>query len=101
MSVLIREEAARDIVELTQYLHARSPSAAVRFAKHLSRAIHLLERSPLAGAELGIIYTDLSIRSFAVKGFPNYLILHAPLADGVIIARVVYGRRDLVGVLAK
>lgn len=95
MSVVIRQEAARDIVELMEYLHARSPSAAVRFAKHLNRAILLLERSPLAGAELGIIADGLSIRSFTLKGFPHHLILHSPLAEGVEIHRVVDGRRDL------
>ena len=100
MSIVIRREAARDIVELTEYLHARSPSAAKRFAKHLNRAIQLLENSPLAGAELGIAADGLPIRYFTLKGFPNHVILHSPLADGVDIHRIVDGRRDLPALLS-
>ena len=100
MTIVIRYRAAKDIIESTGFLHSRRPSSAVKFTERLNRAMEILARSPQSGADLGLVYKGLRIRSMAIRGFQNYLILHAPHGDDVIIARVVDGRRDLAALLS-
>ena len=78
MSVVIRARAARDIVELTESIRIGRPNTAVKFAKRLQKAVALLERTPLAGADIGMMIGGVRIRFLAIKGFRNYLILHTP-----------------------
>ena len=35
------------------------------------------------------------IRCFPISGFPSYIVYYKPLADGVVIIRVIHGVRDL------
>lgn len=99
MSVVIHVRAAQDIVELTDRIRTDRPNTAVKFTKRLQRAIALLERSPSAGAELGMAIGGVRIRFMAITGFRNYLILHAPMPDGIVVIRVVDGRRNLKATL--
>ncbi|HUB25377.1 MAG TPA: type II toxin-antitoxin system RelE/ParE family toxin [Tepidisphaeraceae bacterium] len=37
----------------------------------------------------------VSVRSWRVKGFPNYLILYEPVDDGILVLAIIHGARDL------
>jgi len=67
-----------------------SPLAADRFLDALEATCELLEQHPLIGRSRPELGEDL--RSFPVG---NYLIFYVPASDGIAIARVIYGGRDL------
>jgi toxin ParE1/3/4 len=86
--------ANADIERISLYICDRNPTAASRFLDSLDKTCELLAENPLIGRlrpELGE-----SLRSFAMG---NYLIFYVPAAGGIDIARVVYGGRDLPGIL--
>ncbi len=83
-------DANTDIEGIALYIFDLNPVAADRFLDALDRTCELLAQHPLIACsrpELGE-----NVRSFPVG---NYLIFYVPRADGVDIARVIYGGRDL------
>jgi toxin ParE1/3/4 len=84
--------AHADIEEIVLYIFGLNPVAAHRFLDALEATCELLAEHPLIGRprpELGE-----NLRSFPVG---NHLIFYVPGADGIDIARVIYGGRDLPG----
>jgi len=80
-------EANLDIEEIGNYIFDLIPVAAHRFHDDLDETFELLAGFPLIGRlrpDLG-----LNVRSY------NYLVFYVPSADGVDLARVIYGGRDL------
>lgn len=86
-------DANTDIEEIVLYLFALNPVAANRFLDSLEQTCELLAEHPLIGrsrSELGE-----NLRSYPVGNYPAFYELRA---DGVDIARVVYGGHDLPSV---
>ena len=84
--------ANADIEAISLYIFDLNPVAAHHFLDSLEETCELLAQHPLIGqprAELGE-----NLRSFPVG---NYLIFYAPGADGIDVARVIYGGRNLPG----
>jgi toxin ParE1/3/4 len=84
--------ANTDIEAIVLHIFDLNPVAASRFLDSLDQTCELLAGHPMIGRtrpELGE-----NIRSFPLG---NYLIFYVPRADGVDIARVIYGGRDLPG----
>jgi toxin ParE1/3/4 len=82
--------ANTDIEEIALYIFDLNPVAAQHFLKALEETCELLAEHPLLGRlrpELGD-----GVRSFAVG---NYLVFYLPAPQGVDVARVIYGGRDL------
>jgi len=89
-------DANADIKEIALYIFDLNPVAAHGFLDSLEETCQLLAGHPLIGrsrAELGE-----GLRSFPVG---NYLIFYTPSADGIDVARVIYGGRDLPGVFGR
>jgi toxin ParE1/3/4 len=89
-------EANADIEGIARYLLERNPVAADHFLDALEQTCELLAGHPLIGRarpELGE-----GVRSMAVG---NYLIFYLPAPDGIDVARVIYGGRDLPGVFRR
>src|SRR5260221_12341855 len=89
-------DANADIGEIVLYIFGLNPVAADRFLDALEETCELLAGHPLTGrsrAELGE-----GLRSFPVG---NYLIFYTPAADGIDVARVIYGGRNLPGIFRK
>jgi toxin ParE1/3/4 len=83
-------DANSDITKITFYIFDLDPVAANRFLNSLEKTCEMLSEHPLIGRpriELGE-----NLRSFPIG---NYLIFYTPSADGIDIARVIYGGRDL------
>lgn len=82
--------ANADIEGIALYLFDLNPVAAHNFVNALEETCELLAGHPLLGRsrpELGE-----GVRSFPIG---NYLVFYLPAAEGVDVARVIYGGRDL------
>ncbi|MDD5141277.1 MAG: type II toxin-antitoxin system RelE/ParE family toxin [Verrucomicrobiales bacterium] len=89
-------DANSDIEEIALYLFDLNPTAAHRFLDSLEETCELLAAQPLIGRSRPELADDL--RSFPVG---NYLIFYAPTANGIDVARVIYGGRDLPGIFGR
>lgn len=89
-SYAFSDEAVRDLETICDYVAQTSPKAASNLFDAIRRKCKLTAGFP----EMGKRYEDLSpnLRGFTVKG---YLIFYYPRADGIDIARVIRGDRDL------
>ncbi len=88
----ISDRARTDLDEIWGFIAQDNPQAADRLIEVLVRKFRVLARSP----EIGILRSELasSLRSFPVG---NYLIFYRPFDQGIEIARVLHGARDLPG----
>ena len=82
--------ARADLVEIWFYIAQDDPDAADKFIRSLVTRFPLLASMP----EMGRRREELApqVRSLA---FGNYVIFYRPMKDGVEIARVLHGARDL------
>jgi toxin ParE1/3/4 len=83
-------DANADIEAISLYIFDLNPVAAYRFLDALEETCDLLAEHPLIGRprpEFGE-----GLRSFPIG---NYLIFYVSTPDGIDVARVIYGGRDL------
>jgi len=100
--VLIREQAYKDLAEISDHLCKASQALAGRFLDAADATFADLARSPGIGSPCHFSHPFLAeIRNWRVKGFKNYSIFYAPVSDGVRIYRVLHGARDLERLLAE
>ena len=90
--VLRRPEAESDLEEMWLHIAQDSPNAADRFIDLIEAGCLSLAQNP----HMGRLRPDLrpGLRSFPVR---NYLIFYMPMEDGIEIARVLSGFRDVEG----
>jgi toxin ParE1/3/4 len=85
-------DANSDIEGIALYIFNLNPVAAYRFLDALEETCEMLAEHPFVGRprpEFG-----QGVRSFPVG---NYLIFYTPSQNGIDVARVIYGGRDLPG----
>lgn len=103
MSAAIRRhpDVADDIAAIAEYIAHNSEDAARRFAPAVEATIRGLAEFPGKGSPKPFNHPRLSgIRSWAVDGFPNHLILYRREQDeSIYIAAVTHGARHLPGML--
>lgn len=83
-------DANADIEEIALYIFDLNPVAAHNFLNALEETCELVAEHPMIGRprpELGE-----GLRSFPVG---NYLVFYLPAKDGIDVASVIYGGRDL------
>jgi len=82
--------AHADIEGIALYVSELNPLAAQRFLDMVKETCELLAEHP----HLGRLRPELgqALRSFPVG---NYLLFYLPAPDGIDVARVIYGGRDL------
>lgn len=83
-------QAEQDLDEIWLAIAEDHPDAADRMIDRITDAIILLAGQPLMGRERPELAPNL--RSFPVG---NYVIFYRPTTDGVGIARVLHGSRDI------
>jgi toxin ParE1/3/4 len=88
--------ANADLVEITLRIAADNPKAANAWLEIIESKACLLATMPLMGRLRPELAED--IRSWAVG---DYVIFYRPTADGIVIARVLHGSRDLPSFFAK
>ena len=89
-------DANADLAEIVLYIFDLNPVAAHRFLDSLESTCELLAEHRLIGRPRPELADGL--RSFPVG---NYLIFYTAAADGIDVARIIYGGRDLPGVFGR
>jgi len=94
--VITREIAWRDVEEQASFLAQDSPRAAIRFMQAVRKCFHRLAAMPGIGFRCEF-QSPLAegLRRWPVPGFEHYLVFYRPLKEGVEIARVLHGARDI------
>jgi toxin ParE1/3/4 len=96
MSILRRDAALQDLIDLAYYIALDNLDAAFRFLDSAEESFRDLERMPLMGTRREFQNPKLAgIRLWRVKGFPKHLIFYRPLEDGIEIIRVLHSARDI------
>ena len=91
MARIIRAPAAEaDAVEIWAYIAADNSSAADRLLNRFDRMFQKLSSQPLLGKAVEEIAPNLR---FIPIG--SYLVFYRPIKDGVEIARILHGARDI------
>ncbi len=97
MNRIIRSDLALgDLDEHSEYIRQRNPRAALRFLSAAEAAFRQHASMPTIGERFetdNTAYQDL--RCPPISGFPSHIVYFKPLADGVVIIRVIHGARDL------
>ena len=83
-------DANADLEEIVLYIFELNPVAAHRFLEAIEQTCELLATHPLLGRARPELGED--VRSIPVG---NYLIFYVPAAEGINVARIIYGGRDL------
>ena len=86
----ISDAARSDLDEIWFYIAQDDPNAADRFIRTLISRFPMLAGLPETGRQREELAPQL--RSFSVG---NYLIFYRPMDNGIEIARVLHGARDL------
>ncbi len=95
MSVLIRPAAESDLIEIADYLDARSAQVAERFQAAAQRTFELLELQPGMGRPHAPPHPNLpGLRVWRIIDFPRYAVYYLPADDGITIVRVLHTSRD-------
>ena len=89
-----------DIVALAKWIARDSRDAAFRFLSSVESTFDDLRWMPGKGSPKHFRNPKLSgIRSWAVRGFPNHLILYDIRRDHVFVYAIVHGRREQLRLL--
>jgi toxin ParE1/3/4 len=101
MSTIIkRPQAERDLEECFVFIGADNLDAALRFLAAAEETFSQLVQFPRIGKSKRVKTRILpGIRQFPIKGFESYLVFYRPIIGGIEIIRVLYGARDLEGIL--
>jgi len=90
MQLRLSESARSDIDDIFNYISARNPYAADRWADEIRDRLILLATQPMTG--LLVEHRELETRRIAYR---NWLVFYRPEPRGVLVLRVLHGRRDL------
>ena len=89
--VLYAPEAEDDLVGITEYIARDKPAAARCWLERIRQTCDMLSVQPEAG-ELRSGFGVPRCRSFSVG---NYVIFFRSTDDGIEIARIIHGSRDM------
>lgn len=87
-TVVVTDQALRDLEEIHDYIARDKPRAAKKFIEGLERKFQTLATFPELGAACDQVGSGLRIHSAG-----NYVIFYEPLPDGIRVVKVVHGRR--------
>jgi toxin ParE1/3/4 len=100
--VIRSELALSDLAELAEYIRQQSPGSALRFLDEAESTLHQLAAMPGIGERFvteNPVFQDL--RCCNISKFRNYIIYYKPLADGIVVYRVLHAARDRAAVFGE
>jgi toxin ParE1/3/4 len=89
--VIYAPSADADLLEIATYIAQDKPEAALRWVQTIREKCDLLAGHPELGQER-LAYGMRGCRSFSVG---NYVIFYRAITQGIEVARIVHGSRDL------
>lgn len=96
-----RPQVAIDLIEYAEYLSKDSLDTALRFLDAVESTFIFVAKNPEIGALCKFKSSQAKhVRFWAIKGFEKHLMFYQPLSDGIEVARVLHGARDLESILA-
>lgn len=95
-SFRLSKRAENDVGEIHAYISRDNPAAALRLTQGLFDLFQLLAKNPAAGQDRSDLRANL--RCFS-RG--NYVIFFYPTVDGIEVAAVVHGARDVYAALGE
>jgi toxin ParE1/3/4 len=91
MARIIRAPAAeQDAVEIWAYIARDNPPAADRLLARFDRILGTLAKQPLVGKSADELALNLRLIPIGA-----YLVFYRPLPDGIEVARILHGARDI------
>jgi toxin ParE1/3/4 len=94
--VQLRRAVADDLGAIVDYLRRENADVALRFAEAAQATLARLAEFPGLGSLKHFRSPRLrGVRSYAVRGFPNHLILYRAMEAAIDVLAVVHGARDL------
>jgi plasmid stabilization system protein ParE len=102
-NVQLSAEARTDIREIARFVARDSRDAGLRFGASVEKTLRGLSAFPGKGSPKEFDSSRLrDVRSYAVDGFPNHLILYQIQPEGSIhVLAVSHGARNLIRMLRK
>lgn len=96
MSIIVRQRAEDELVDLLGQIRRANPRAADDVRDAVGRTLEMLEANPLSGPRLRTRNPNLGGLRFAtVRQYPQFVILYLPTAAGIEVLHIVRGRRNL------
>lgn len=93
---IFSKNARRDIADAALYLGEASPRAAERFLVAVESTVAGLTEMPRKGVRIEHSHPALTdLRRWAVRAFPNYLVIYRERGETLEVLRLVHGARDL------
>jgi toxin ParE1/3/4 len=80
-------------VDILVFLRSQSPQGARKVRKAILKTLSLLADFPYVGPARPAF--GVSLRSYPVTHFRQYLIFYRPPADGIEVVRILHGARNL------
>jgi len=80
-----------DLCDIVSFIAQDNPDAAHNWLQRIGEVCELLAENPMIGEER----RDFSVPGCRCFTVGNYVVFFRPVNDGVEVARVVHGRRDL------
>ena len=91
-----RPRAVADADEIAAYLYSESPSIGERFAANFEDTLRRIGEWPGIGRvreDMGPLFSR--VRSLAIDGFPNHLVVYDDTPDAILVLRVLHGARQI------
>ena len=96
-----RPQALIDLAEQADYIAEDNLDRALRFLEAADATFQFLADNPALGSPCDFENPEAAgIRRWRVRGFEKHLIFYRPTEDGVDIARVLHGSRDVERIFA-
>jgi len=91
-----RPQARIDLAECAIFISRENPKAGERFLNAAQATFQTLLAMPEMGSACRFSNPKLqSIRRWAIKGFPKYLIFYQSIDDGIEVVRIIHASRDI------
>jgi toxin ParE1/3/4 len=98
--IVVERAAEQDLIEATLYLRERSPDTARRFVPAARQTFVFLAAQPDIGRLYDASHPRLQdLRVWRIRGFDQYLLFYRATEETLFIVRVLYGTRDIEGIL--
>jgi plasmid stabilization system protein ParE len=100
--IRLRPQVPDEVLAIARQIIEHNPSAAERFVELLPLTLAGLAVMPGKGSHKSFRNPRLAdVRTWRVRGFPNFLICYRPIEDGIEVLAITHGARDVRRLLSE